>query len=189
MTSHDWPYGAVQALDVVRTVRLAVVSLPPALVAALAAGDLASARLLAPYDVGGGAFAGDEHVLGLRHAQLQADPGEQPWLLRAAVVPTAEVVGRIGFHAPPDADGVVEIGYTVAPPHRRQGYAREMTVAMLGWAAARGARRCLASVSPGNPASLALVRGLGFVHVGEQVDEIDGLELVHSLALAVPPSR
>jgi L-amino acid N-acyltransferase YncA len=39
-------------------------------------------------------------------------------------------------------------------------------------------RTVRASVSPGNVASLALVRSLGFRQVGEQWDEIDGLELV-----------
>ncbi len=36
-----------------------------------------------------------------------------------------------------------------------------------------------ASVGPGNEPSLALVRSLGFVAVGEQIDEVDGLEIVH----------
>jgi RimJ/RimL family protein N-acetyltransferase len=38
-------------------------------------------------------------------------------------------------------------------------------------------------VSPDNAASLALVRRAGFVHVGEQEDDEDGLELVHELAV------
>ena len=36
-----------------------------------------------------------------------------------------------------------------------------------------------ASVSPANVASLTLVQQYGFVRVGEQWDEEDGLELVH----------
>jgi hypothetical protein len=46
-----------------------------------------------------------------------------------------------------------------------------------------GAVRCLASVSPDSAPSLATIATLGFVHTGEQVDEIDGLELVHTLEL------
>ena len=37
---------------------------------------------------------------------------------------------------------------------------------------------CVASVSPHNTPSLALIRVFGFRRVGEQIDEIDGLEWV-----------
>jgi L-amino acid N-acyltransferase YncA len=58
-----------------------------------------------------------------------------------------------------------------------------MVAGMLGWARAQGVVACLASVSPDNVASLATVRRLGFVKVGEQIDEEDGLEWVHRLDL------
>jgi [ribosomal protein S5]-alanine N-acetyltransferase len=45
----------------------------------------------------------------------------------------------------------------------------------------------VASVSPRNPASLALVRSLGFRQVGKQIDEVDGLELVFERALPLDP--
>ncbi|MFE6365457.1 hypothetical protein ACFVP3_36360 [Streptomyces sp. NPDC057806] len=35
-----------------------------------------------------------------------------------------------------------------------------------------------ATISPDNLASLATISGFGFVEVGEQWDEVDGLELV-----------
>ncbi len=163
------------------TERLTLHPLPTALVACLATGDLAGAQALdPPYDLTERTFEGDEGVLVRRHAQLTADPSEHPWLLRAAVFRgTRQVVGRIGFHAPPDADGVVELGYVVTEQFRRQGLATEMVVGMLGWAREQGASACLASVSPDNVASLALIARLGFVKVGEQVDDEDGLEWVH----------
>jgi ribosomal-protein-alanine N-acetyltransferase len=170
---------------VIETERLTLHTLSPALVARLVEGDLVGARALAPpYDIAAETFAGSEHVLGLRHAQLTADPSEEPWLYRAAVLRgTRQVVARIGFHAPPDAEGVVEVGYSVAEPWRRQGIALEMNRGMLAWAVSQGAVACLASVSPDNAASLATVTRLGFVKVGEQLDEIDGLEWVHRLDL------
>ena len=58
-----------------------------------------------------------------------------------------------------------------------------MAGGLLDWARRQGARRCLASVSPDNAASLAVLARLRFVHTGEQVDEVDGLELVHTLEL------
>jgi RimJ/RimL family protein N-acetyltransferase len=150
-------------------------------VALLVAGDLAGAQAVKlPYDITAETFARDSGVLARRHAQLTADPTEEPWLLHAAVFRgSRQVVGRIGFHAPPDADGVVEVGYSVAPPFRRQGLATEMVSGMLAWATGQGVVACLASVSPGNASSLATIARLGFVKVGEQMDEVDGLEWVH----------
>src|ERR1041384_8003343 len=53
-----------------------------------------------------------------RLEQLAAAPSELPGLLRAMAPrePTRLVVGHIGFHAPPDARGAAEVGYTVEPP-------------------------------------------------------------------------
>jgi RimJ/RimL family protein N-acetyltransferase len=53
--------------------------------------------------------------------------------------------------------------------------------ALLAWAEAQGIHRFRASVAPGNDASLAIIASLGFHHVGTQMDEIDGLELVFEL--------
>ena len=116
----------------------------------------------------------------LRLEQLAADPSRGPWLVRAIVLRSPRrLVGSIGFHGPPDARGRVEIGYDVVVGERRKGYAREGFHGLTAWAFATGrARFCVASVSPDNVASLALVRSLGFRQVGEQIDEVDGLELV-----------
>jgi ribosomal-protein-alanine N-acetyltransferase len=116
----------------------------------------------------------------LRLEQLAADPSEQPWLVRAMVLRAPRrLVGSVGFHEPPDTSGRAEIGYDVAGTERRKGYAREGIQGLMAWASATGrARICVASISPDNAPSLALVRSLGFRHVGEQIDEVDGLELV-----------
>lgn len=170
---------------ILATARLDLLPLSPPLVAALVAKDLQAARDLAPFAIDEATFEGDEHVLGLRHAQLTADPTEEPWLYRVAVLREAgRVIGRIGFHAPPDSAGAVEIGYRVAPSYRRQGLATEMAVGLIRWGAEHGAKVCVASVRPGNTASLAIIRRLGFGRTGEQVDEIDGLEWVFELPLS-----
>ena len=168
----------------IRTARLDLLPLSLPLLEALVAGDLARAGDLAPYPIEADTFGDDELVLRLRRDQLRADPSEEPWLYRAAVLrETGRVVARAGFHAPPDSEGTVEIGYRVHPAWRGQGIAGEMAAGLIGWAREQGAQRCLASVSPGNVASLAVLARLGFVRTGEQVDEIDGLELVHTLEL------
>ncbi|WP_431964318.1 GNAT family N-acetyltransferase [Actinacidiphila sp. bgisy160] len=112
--------------------------------------------------------------------QLASDPGSAGWLTRAVVAePEGVVVGYAGFHGPPDGTGMVEIGYSVAPGHRRQGYARTMLTELMRRAAAEPAvRTARVTISPENTASLATISGFGFVEVGEQWDEVDGLELI-----------
>jgi ribosomal-protein-alanine N-acetyltransferase len=127
--------------------------------------------------------AGLDDFIQFRMAQLAADPSILEWLGRAMVLTdpggTRRVVGIIGFHGPPDEQQRLEIGYRVDADHRRRGYAREAVKALFDWAAeAHGIHRFIASISPGNEASLALARGFGFVQTGERMDEIDGLELV-----------
>ena len=45
-------------------------------------------------------------------------------------------VGSMGFKAPPDGTGTVEIGYAVNRSHRGRGYATEMAAALVAWALA-----------------------------------------------------
>ena len=171
-------------LVILSTPRLDLHPLPLPLIDALLAGDLDTARGLAPFPIGDDTFAGDEYVLGLRQTQLRHDPAELPWLYRAAVLrETGEVVARCGFHAPPDADGMVELGYRVLPAWRRQGLATELATGMLAWAREQGAARCVASTVPDNLASQAVLARLGFVRTGEWMDEVDGLEWVYALEL------
>jgi RimJ/RimL family protein N-acetyltransferase len=114
----------------------------------------------------------------LRLAQLIGEPAQRPWLIRAVVALDGTVVGHAGFHGSPDARGMVEIGYEIEPEQRRRGYARAAVGELLAYAGRHGAVVARASVGPGNAASLGLIAALGFVQVGEQVDEIDGPELV-----------
>jgi ribosomal-protein-alanine N-acetyltransferase len=168
----------------VSTPRLDLLVMSPALVAALVQKDWAAADSLASFPIDATTFDGDEHVLARRHAQLTADPTEEPWLFRAAVLrETGTVVGKIGFHGPPDAEGNVEIGYRVDPPYRGRGLATEMAVGLIRWGAEQGATACIASVRPDNVPSLTIIERLGFERTGEQIDEIDGLEWVFTLPL------
>lgn len=115
-----------------------------------------------------------------RARQLAEDPHSENW--GASVIVDAakgEAVGHAGFHGPPDASGMVEIGYSIDPPARRQGFARATVVALL--ARADGDPRVTtvrACINPGNVASLATIAGFGFEHTGEQVDDKDGLQYI-----------
>lgn len=114
-----------------------------------------------------------------RLQQLASGAGTE-WLTRAVVAdPGDVVVGYAGFHGPPDEAHMVEIGYSVDPGHRRQGYARSILAELMRRAAAEtGVRTVRVTVSPENSASLGVISGFGFVEVGQQWDDEDGLELI-----------
>ncbi|MGW4293294.1 GNAT family N-acetyltransferase [Micromonospora chersina] len=62
---------------------------------------------------------------------------------------TALVIGGIGFFGPPDALGLVELGYGVAPEVEGRGYATEALRALLAWAYRTGrVTRAIAVVRP-----------------------------------------
>jgi RimJ/RimL family protein N-acetyltransferase len=44
------------------------------------------------------------------------------------------VIGDIGFMGGPDQEGVVEIGYSIVPEYRNQGYATEIAHHLIAWA-------------------------------------------------------
>jgi RimJ/RimL family protein N-acetyltransferase len=150
-----------------------IVQLDPATLAALAAGkrpDPLTEWLAGP---------DNRPLWRRRHRQVRADPAEAAWvtgIVWAAGVP----VGRAGFHGAPDAAGMVEVGYAIDSAYRRLGYARAALAALLDRAAREPAVRTVrASVRPDNVASRALVESFGFVPVGQQWDEEDGLETVY----------
>jgi ribosomal-protein-alanine N-acetyltransferase len=95
------------------------------------------------------------------------------------------VVGHAGYHGPPDEHGMVEVGYSVDPAYRRRGYARAALAELLARAEREPAVRTVrASIRPANLASRALVAQYGFVEVGEQEDDLDGLEMVLEVPVA-----
>src|SRR4029079_1272530 len=115
--------------------------------------------------------------------QVVADPSAAAWITGVIWdVDNEQAVGRAGFHAPPDGDGMVEVGYSVDPAYRRRGYARAALEALLARARQDpGVRVVRASVRPDNTPSSYLILQYGFVQVGDQWDDEDGLELVYEV--------
>jgi RimJ/RimL family protein N-acetyltransferase len=80
------------------------------------------------------------------------------------------------------------VGYSIDPQYRRQGYARAALRALVDRAGREPEVTTVrASVSPDNVASRDLVLSEGFVAVGEQIDEEDGLEIVYDRSVATGP--
>lgn len=165
--------------------RLALVPMSVEFLEACLAGDHAAAEAIIGVHVSD-EWYGEQWLIELRLNDLRADPAYQPWSLRAIVLPESNtMIGHIGFHTPPGpaylqpyAPGGIEIGYTVFPAHRRQGYAREAVNAMIDYARGQAVPRFVLSISPENTASLAIARHFGFVKVGTYDDPEDGEEII-----------
>lgn len=161
-----------------------IVHLSSDALAALAAGDLATADALSPVRLSPWLVAPENLRTWQRRAvQVLEQPDDLGWVTGVLWDETAQqVVGAAGFHAAPDVDGMVEVGYGVDPAHRRRGHARAALDLMIARAQEVPEVRVLrVTVSPDNAASLGLVEQHPFVANGEQWDEEDGLELIFEL--------
>ncbi len=161
-----------------------IVQLPGEAVLALAAGDLAAANQASPVELTPWLVSAESlSTWAFRAKQVVESPVDIDWFTGILVdVATGEVVGKAGFHAAPDADGMVEMGYGVDPAYRRRGYARAALLVLLERARQEPDVHILrATISPENAASLGLIAQFPFVEVGEQWDEEDGLETIYEL--------
>ena len=81
---------------------------------------------------------------------------------------SAIVVGDIGFFGPPDAAGVLEVGYSIVPDRRRRGYASEAASALVTWALDQpGVQTIVAGCDADNAASIRTLERVGFRRTGE----------------------
>jgi RimJ/RimL family protein N-acetyltransferase len=161
---------------------VSIVHLSGAVFRALAEGDLGAANAVGPVPLT--PYFGGPDLRGLwqmRSRQVQQDPAAAGWVTGVIWDDRLQLaVGGAGYHGPPDAVGMVEIGYGVDPVHRRRGYARAALEALLRRAAAEPEVRTVrVTISPDNLASHRLTSQYGFVRVGEQWDDEDGLEIVY----------
>ena len=112
------------------------------------------------------------------------DEGVLRWLLNAAAQPGFDpawtgyyivlrepapglVVGTAGFKSPPDAHGVIELGYGVVPSHQRRGIASEAVCAMIAYAWEHPrVTRVDAETFPHLVPSLGVMRACGMTFIG-----------------------
>jgi RimJ/RimL family protein N-acetyltransferase len=77
------------------------------------------------------------------------------------------IIGDIGTHGPPDGEGSVEIGYSLAPSARGQGIGTAAVAALVGrLSAVPGIRRLTAVTGAQNTASRRLLERQGFRATG-----------------------
>lgn len=170
--------------DVIHTARLDLHHVRPAEYALLAV-DRGDPRLWADRGFGNphGHLIADPGPIPFRIARMADDPQAAPWLLRLAVLRTESVIiGSVGFHGRPDADGMIEIGVSVEPAFRGVRFAQEMLHGMWGWAIGQpDVTRLRYTVSPDNAPSQAIIHRFGFAHIGTQLDDVDGIEDVYEM--------
>ena len=114
-------------------------------------------------------------------------PGE--WFQFAAVsATTGHLVGDVGLRTDPDDPGLYELGVTVAPAHHHQGYAAEMTAAVISYAFTTLAAAAIRAITDTrNEESIRLLEHLNFrrtetteaVFKGEECEE-------HTYELSAP---
>lgn len=170
----------------IHTPRLNLLLMTPTFFAAAISGDQALAAQLLGVSIPAEWWPVSNYKVN-RLEQVRQNPALLPWMERAIVLRSSQtMVGSIAFHMAAEPEpvrplgpGGVEFGYTIFPPFRRQGYATEACAALMGWAQQQGVNRFILTISPENQPSLRIAAHFGFVKIGEQMDEEDGLEEIY----------
>ena len=109
-------------------------------------------------------------------AALSLRPTDRDWCLYYVVRRPLDdapelLVGLGGFKAPPDSEGMVELGYGMLTAHRRRGYATETVRGMCEFALHQPqVRRVIAHTLSTLDASIGVLVKAGFTFVGEAED-------------------
>lgn len=119
-----------------------------------------------------------------RIADVENNPSNIKWYYRLIVLKeTSEVIGSISFHAPPNSDGMIEVGFGIHPDFRNHGYGKEALKAMFTWACEQPSVKTLRySVAANNAPSQAIVQKFNFAHKGVQIDDEDGPEDIYEMS-------
>ncbi|NYT41850.1 GNAT family N-acetyltransferase [Sphingomonas sp. R-74633] len=113
-------------------------------------------------------------------ARISADFTPASWL----IVEADEVVGLCSVTRPP-VEGVIDIGYGVAPSRQGRGFAGRAVRDIVAWAREDPRVQAItADTSPDNLPSRRVLAAAGFVQVGERIDAEDGLVLCWRCATA-----
>ena len=109
----------------------------------------------------------------------------------AAVLPTVwlvvrradgRILGDLGTHGPPDSEGCVEIGYSLAPSARGKGIGTAAVAALVRrLAAVPGIRRLTAVTDAQNTASRRLLERQGF-HITGPLPGTDEVRYTRNLS-------
>jgi len=107
-----------------------------------------------------------DFVLPAKITELRADPNCGVWSGIIIHIADNIVIGSMGFKAPPDDNGAVEIGYDIVPAYQGDGYATEMAQALIAWGFEQPSVRIIAAEClPDNWASIRVLQKVGMQQV------------------------
>ncbi len=93
---------------------------------------------------------------------MEKAPSEPAWDWIAIHTMNQAVIGDIGFIGGPDQKGVVEVGYSIVPEFRNQGYATEMARGLIAWAfQEKGIKLVTAACLDNNVGSIKVLEKVG----------------------------
>jgi RimJ/RimL family protein N-acetyltransferase len=94
-----------------------------------------------------------------------------------------EIIGSAGFHNLPDENGMIEIGFGIDTAFQNKGYGKQLLHGMWNWVVKeQGVQTLRYTVSPTNLISKQIIQKLEFDLVGEQLDDVDGVEEIYELS-------
>jgi RimJ/RimL family protein N-acetyltransferase len=113
-------------------------------------------------------------------AELEKAKPSDPWRFGFAVIHKIDnaLIGMGGFPAPPDANGIVEIAYGIAPSYQGRGYATEVANALIRFASNDPRVKTIrAHTLAETNASTRVLEKCGFKRISETVDPENGLKV------------
>lgn len=122
----------------------------------------------------------DTDALKFFRDKLAADESQLAWwfyfVLRRNADEPRTLIGSAGLKGPPDADGMVEIGYGMLPEFQLQGYASEASNALVAFAFAdERVQRVIAETLPELIGSMGVMRRCGMTQLDETPNEPGGV--------------
>jgi ribosomal-protein-alanine N-acetyltransferase len=97
---------------------------------------------------------------------MEKAPTDPVWDWLAIHTLDQSVIGDIGFMGGPDQNEVVEVGYSIVPDYRKQGYATEMARSLIEWALQeKGIKGITAACLNDNIGSIKVLEKIGMHQV------------------------
>lgn len=155
-------------MDALHTARLTLMPYTPQLIRSAIAGRAELERLLAvtvPRDWPSPDYA---WFLPFIVQRLSRDPSRGVWDRLIIHTRDRVLIGHVGLKGGPDAQGSVDLGYSLVPAYRGQGFATEAGTALIDWAFLQpGVTMVKATCHRENRPSIRVLERLGFRRKGE----------------------
>lgn len=113
-----------------------------------------------------------KQMLPYKIERFHEHPEENLWEGLIIHTESNTIIGDMGFKGGPDENGEMDIGYSILPEYRGNGYASEMASSIVRWGLKQpGVKKITASCSTGNQASIRVLEKAGFQRTGESDGE------------------